>query len=156
MTSESRRPVRNLAGKANDRTSSALAGLAGSALERMSDEQIQKAIVGLGMEYRKRDAGEAVTVNVENYRRVETNRMFFGMVLNAGGANHLHHETEPISCDQSGSKGRERGRGCRNPSDEATAVAATANSPASAEMELSGSFFLWRKRRGHLALANRR
>jgi hypothetical protein len=67
MTSESRRPVRNLAGKAKDHTSSALAGLAGSALERMSDEQIQKAIVGLGMEYRKRDAGEAVTVNVENF-----------------------------------------------------------------------------------------
>ena len=51
------------------------------------------------MECRKRDAGEAVTVNVENFRRVETNRMFFGMVLSAGGVNHFHHETEPIALD---------------------------------------------------------
>ena len=30
---------------------------------------------------------EAVVVNVENFRRVETNRMFFGMVRKAGGTN---------------------------------------------------------------------
>ena len=36
---------------------------------------------------------------VDNFRRVETNRMLFGMVLNAGGINHFRHETEPIALD---------------------------------------------------------
>lgn len=46
------------------------------------------------------EQNEVVIVNVENFRRVETNRMFFGMDRNAGGVNRFNHEYQPIAIDQ--------------------------------------------------------
>ena len=43
---------------------------------------------------------EAIVVGVENFRRAETNRMFFGMVRNAGGTNQFDHKLQPQSVDR--------------------------------------------------------
>ena len=43
---------------------------------------------------------KAVVVNVENFRRVETNRMFFGIVQRNGGVNRWHYDRQPFDLGQ--------------------------------------------------------
>lgn len=38
----------------------------------------------------------AIVVNVDNFVRAETDRMFAGQVARLGGVNRLHHEREPV------------------------------------------------------------
>jgi hypothetical protein len=40
-----------------------------------------------------------VTVNVENFTRAETDRMFGGLQAEAGGVNRLHHSRAPVPLD---------------------------------------------------------
>jgi len=66
----------------------------------MSDDQIKKAMAVLGMEQRKRDADEIVTVTVDNFVKAETARMFDGILFTAGGVNKWAHNREPVALDE--------------------------------------------------------
>ncbi len=51
-------------------------------------------------EQEKTKQEEAILVNVENFHRVETNRMFFGVAQKNGGVNRWYSQYKPFDLDQ--------------------------------------------------------